>query len=237
MSVLKSLSRLWRFHGGLHLPEHKTPSTQQPIAPLPLASEFVLPLQQHIGAPARAAVTVGQTVAKGEVLARADGYLSVPLHAPTSGTVLAIEPRLNAAWPSAALRGLHIDPAKLGPSGTGTLRRLTGQGTALFILHATTARTRIITSRLRRGSHRRRLAVQLLHLLDLKIHERRIERKTQVLQEAAREVQRLGLQPREPHRNRHHRREVIMRAQEIGRHHCNRRRGKLCRDLASFWKS
>lgn len=112
MSVLKSLSRLWRFHGGLHLPEHKTPSTQQPIAPLPLASEFVLPLQQHIGAPARAAVTVGQTVAKGEVLARADGYLSVPLHAPTSGTVVAIEPR-----PIAHPSGIHAPAIVLAADG------------------------------------------------------------------------------------------------------------------------
>ena len=93
MSLLNTLGRLWRFHGGVHLPEHKQESTGLPITVLAAAGELVLPLQQHIGAPARACVQVGQPVAKGEVIARADGYVSVPLHAPTSGTVLAIEPR------------------------------------------------------------------------------------------------------------------------------------------------
>ncbi|PWV60666.1 electron transport complex subunit RsxC [Plasticicumulans acidivorans] len=93
MSVLNTITRLWRFHGGLHVPEHKAESNSAAIEALPLPAQLVLPLQQHIGAAARACVRVGERVHKGDALARADGYISAALHAPTSGTVVAIEPR------------------------------------------------------------------------------------------------------------------------------------------------
>jgi electron transport complex protein RnfC len=80
--------RLWRFHGGLHLPEHKAESTGTSIAGVRLPKRLILPLQQHIGEPAELAVEVGQRVLKGQVIARASGYVSVPIHAPTSGTVV-----------------------------------------------------------------------------------------------------------------------------------------------------
>ena len=85
--------RLWHFHGGLRLPGHKRESTALPIAPLPLPAQLVLPLHQHIGAPAEPLVQVGERVLKGQPIARADSYISAPLHAPSSGVVRAIEPR------------------------------------------------------------------------------------------------------------------------------------------------
>ncbi|PLX92569.1 MAG: electron transport complex subunit RsxC, partial [Desulfuromonas sp.] len=50
---------------------------------------------QHIGAPAECCVTVGQRVAKGVVIGRAKGFVSVPVHASSSGEVIAVEPRLH----------------------------------------------------------------------------------------------------------------------------------------------
>jgi electron transport complex protein RnfC len=85
--------KLWHFHGGVHLPDEKTLSNQQPVTPAPLPSELVIPLQQHIGAPARCRVAVGDTVLKGQLLAEPQGYISAPVHASSSGTVVAIEPR------------------------------------------------------------------------------------------------------------------------------------------------
>jgi H+/Na+-translocating ferredoxin:NAD+ oxidoreductase subunit C len=85
--------RLWQFPGGLHLAPHKEESLRLPLAPAALPSRIILPLQQHIGEPARPVVQVGQTVLKGEVIARPEGYVSVPLHASTSGRVVAIEDR------------------------------------------------------------------------------------------------------------------------------------------------
>jgi electron transport complex protein RnfC len=85
--------QLWRFHGGLHLPDHKALSSGRPITPATLPKRLVLPLQQHIGAPAKVLVEVGERVLKGQMIAQADGFVSAPLHAPTSGTIVAIEER------------------------------------------------------------------------------------------------------------------------------------------------
>ncbi len=82
--------RLWRFHGGLHLPEHKAESTGAPIAGIRLPKRIILPLQQHIGEPSELAVEVGERVLKGQIVARASGYVSVPIHASTSGKVVEI---------------------------------------------------------------------------------------------------------------------------------------------------
>ena len=60
--------KLWRFHGGIHLPEEKHLSNREPLQDAPLPSQLVIPLQQHIGAPARACVAVGDRVLKGQVI-------------------------------------------------------------------------------------------------------------------------------------------------------------------------
>ncbi|MEK9710989.1 MAG: electron transport complex subunit RsxC [Thalassolituus sp.] len=87
------LIQLFDFDGGIHPAENKTQSNQRPVRKAPMPEELVLPLQQHIGAPADIIVTVGDTVLKGQVIAEPHGYVSAPLHAPTSGTVTAIEDR------------------------------------------------------------------------------------------------------------------------------------------------
>ena len=81
---------LWSFPGGIHPPMHKLRSTQTPISKAPLPKRLVLPLHQHIGAASKAIVAVGDKVLKGQKIAHAEGYVSVALHAPTSGTVVDI---------------------------------------------------------------------------------------------------------------------------------------------------
>jgi len=88
------MRQLWDFHGGIHPPENKSQSNQTAIQKLPLAGQFILPLSQHIGAPAKPLVATGEAVAKGQMLAAADGQISAPVHAPTSGTIAAIEQRI-----------------------------------------------------------------------------------------------------------------------------------------------
>ncbi len=78
------------FGWGVHPPENKSQSTAAPIQQAPVPSRLILPVQQHIGAPAEAVVEVGQRVRKGEVIAEASGFVSAPVHAPSSGTVTAI---------------------------------------------------------------------------------------------------------------------------------------------------
>ena len=58
-----------------------------------LPTQITLPLQQHIGAPAEPVVAVGDHVLKGQMIAKASDYVSAPVHASTSGQVIAIEER------------------------------------------------------------------------------------------------------------------------------------------------
>ncbi len=86
-------SSLHRFPGGLHLEGHKAISNGTPIQPVRAVTTLVLPLKQHIGSAALPVVAVGDRVLRNQRLARADGFVSAPLHAPTSGRILAIEER------------------------------------------------------------------------------------------------------------------------------------------------
>ena len=87
------MKKIWDIHGGIHPPENKLQSLGQGIITAPIAPQLTLPLSQHIGAPAKPIVQVGDSVLKGQCIAEAVGPVSVPLHAPTSGTIIAIEPR------------------------------------------------------------------------------------------------------------------------------------------------
>ncbi|HUX81584.1 MAG TPA: electron transport complex subunit RsxC [Halothiobacillus sp.] len=82
------------FHGGIHPPENKQLTRDRPIRDLPLMARYVLPLHMHIGASARPVVKVGERVGKGQVLAQATDFISATIHAPTSGTVVAIDDHL-----------------------------------------------------------------------------------------------------------------------------------------------
>jgi electron transport complex protein RnfC len=86
-----NLARLFRFPGGVHMPDHKELTRGQPIVTAPLPQRLYLPIQQHIGDPAEPIVHVGERVGKGQVIARAGGFISAPVHASSSGTVIAIE--------------------------------------------------------------------------------------------------------------------------------------------------
>ncbi len=55
---------------------------------------MIYPLSQHIGAPAKAVVAVGDRVLKGQLIAEAGGFISAPVFSSVSGTVKAIENRL-----------------------------------------------------------------------------------------------------------------------------------------------
>ncbi|MCW5515737.1 electron transport complex subunit RsxC [Muriicola sp. Z0-33] len=75
------------FKNGIHPPESKDETNDLPIRQFPFAPVIILPMAQHIGAPSQIVVREGQEVHRGELLAKAGGYVSVPMHAPVSGII------------------------------------------------------------------------------------------------------------------------------------------------------
>ena len=75
------------FKGGTHPPAKKELTAKSPIAAMPLPEEVLLPLSQHLGAPAKPLVKPNDRVKTGQKIAEATGFVSVPLHSSISGTV------------------------------------------------------------------------------------------------------------------------------------------------------
>ena len=80
-----------RFKGGVHPHDSKALSAHKPIKEAPLFDTYQVIMHQNIGAPPELLVKKGDEVKKGSLLCKASGFVSVPLHAPTSGTVKAID--------------------------------------------------------------------------------------------------------------------------------------------------
>ncbi|MDX1796830.1 MAG: electron transport complex subunit RsxC, partial [Hydrogenovibrio sp.] len=85
---------LYNFKGGVFPSYNKGMSAQHPIHETLIPTQLVLPLQQHVGVEAEAIVKIGERVLKNQLIADAPKGLSAPIHAPTSGTIVAIEPRV-----------------------------------------------------------------------------------------------------------------------------------------------
>jgi Na+-translocating ferredoxin:NAD+ oxidoreductase subunit C len=89
--VLNLLSLAPSFRHGVHPPEHKELTAAVPIRRMPFPEEIVLPLRQHAGKPAKLLVRKGDRVERGDKIAEADGYVSVPIHTSAAGTVVDID--------------------------------------------------------------------------------------------------------------------------------------------------
>lgn len=87
------------FPGGFHPqegPNGKSVSGGVPIRVLETPPRVVIPLQQHIGAPAKALVKQGDHVLLGQKIGEAGGFVSAPVHASVSGTVFNIQDAMLA---------------------------------------------------------------------------------------------------------------------------------------------
>src|SRR5690554_733024 len=91
---MTSLIRIRDIPGGIHPPEHKDQSLRLPLGSVPLPPQLVVPVSQHIGEPATPVVSVGERVLTGQLIAAANGVFSANIHAPSSGTVIAVEDRM-----------------------------------------------------------------------------------------------------------------------------------------------
>jgi electron transport complex protein RnfC len=86
---LPFFKRAATFEHGIHPAYHKETGCL-PIKRMAFAPRLIVPLSQHIGKPAVSCVSVGQEVLRGQVIATADGFVSLPVHAPATGVVEAI---------------------------------------------------------------------------------------------------------------------------------------------------
>ena len=88
--------RLDGWRGGIHPVEDKGATEAKTLIPFPEPKTLVFPMSMHMGAPAIPVVAVGDRVKVGQVIGLQDGFISAPVHASVSGTVVAIEERPHA---------------------------------------------------------------------------------------------------------------------------------------------
>ncbi|MBS4097442.1 MAG: electron transport complex subunit RsxC [Sulfuricella sp.] len=104
--------KLFPIRGGIHPEYRKELTSEMAIETLPMPAELFIPLQQHIGAPAEAMVCEGDLVKKGQMIARSQGVVSAPQHAPTSGRIKAV-----AEIPAPHASGLPQPTIVIEPDG------------------------------------------------------------------------------------------------------------------------
>lgn len=91
LGEMNTVTRTTYFRGGVHPRDRKAASRRKSIVQFPAPKKVFLHLQQSLGAPAEPVVKPGEEVKKGQVVAQARGFVSVPVHAPVSGRVEAVE--------------------------------------------------------------------------------------------------------------------------------------------------
>lgn len=117
------LDRFLKGSWGVHPhDDHKRPAADVPLRVMPVPAELRVPLLQHVGAPARPVVQVGDRVLRGQLIGAAQGNVSAPVHAPSSGIVTAIGP-VTAPHPS----GLPFDAITIACDGEDRAIEVAGQ--------------------------------------------------------------------------------------------------------------
>jgi electron transport complex protein RnfC len=96
------------FARGIHPPQHKE-TADMAIRRLPFAPRLIVHLSQQVGRPAKPLVKIGEEVLRGQPIAAAEGFISVPHHAPASGVVedIRLHPTANGPWGPAIVIRVH----------------------------------------------------------------------------------------------------------------------------------
>lgn len=115
--------------GGVHPDEMKRLSEDEPLERIETPAQVILPVVQHIGAPAKTVVAKGDKVAKGSLVAEANGYVSSPVHASVSGTVVGVEERTTAQGIVCDHIIIESDGEDRWVEGLGEARDWKGMGT------------------------------------------------------------------------------------------------------------
>jgi len=92
MNLFSSLLKRGFSHG-IHPLDHKQRTNELPTQRMPFMERYVLPLQQHLGAPSKPVVEEGQRVQRGQCIAEPTAFFSTSLHSPITGQIKAIGKR------------------------------------------------------------------------------------------------------------------------------------------------
>ncbi|MDA3925884.1 MAG: electron transport complex subunit RsxC [Kiritimatiellae bacterium] len=87
---MQTIKSPYNFRGGIHPAYNKKLSNGSAIESLPLPAVLSVPMSQHLGAPAKPCVKVGDEVKKGTLIGAQNGFISAPIHSPASGKVKVI---------------------------------------------------------------------------------------------------------------------------------------------------
>ena len=112
---MKTVKSPFKFKGGVHPDYNKELARDKAIETMPCPAELVVSMSQHLGAPAKCVVKAGDYVAKGQLLGEKNGFISVPVYAPASGLVKAVEPRQGPAGGKAP--AVILDTTASAPEG------------------------------------------------------------------------------------------------------------------------
>ncbi|MCS7026141.1 MAG: electron transport complex subunit RsxC [Bryobacteraceae bacterium] len=139
-------------HRGVHVPECKEQTAHLPIRRMNFPPVVIVPMSQHAGTPAIPIVKEGQEVVRGEPIARPDGFVSVPMHAPVTGKVerIALAPSARGdlslaiyirPYPAASQEVLYGEPQNIDQMSPEEIVRavqetgVVGLGGAAFPTH------------------------------------------------------------------------------------------------------
>ena len=112
---MKTVKSQFKFKGGVHPDYNKELARDKAIETMPCPPELVISMSQHLGAPAKCVVKVGDYVVKGQLLGEKNGFISVPVYSSANGLVKAIEPRLGPAGMKAP--AVILDTTAAAPLG------------------------------------------------------------------------------------------------------------------------
>ena len=94
---MKTVKSKFKFKGGVHPDYNKELARDKAIEAMPVPAELVVSMSQHLGAPAKCLVKVGDFVKRGQLIGEKNGFISVCVRAPADGKVVAVEKRLGPA--------------------------------------------------------------------------------------------------------------------------------------------
>lgn len=108
MSLLSIFER--SFSHGVHPDGRKEQTADRPIQRVPFGERYLMPLGQHIGAPAKPLVKAGQRVLRGQLIAEAGAFVSTCLHSPVTGRIRGIAPHRYIDGSFKAAIEIEADP-------------------------------------------------------------------------------------------------------------------------------